>query len=79
MQAKWIEVFLELLRGNKPQCPHCGSTNLDYGYVLFEPDERIGYGALWCKECNHAFSLSRAHVKENDKVLAVLPDNLIYT
>ena len=78
MQAKWIDAFLNLLKGRKANCPHCGSSKLDYGYVLFEKGQSVGYGAFWCEDCKHAFNLSRANIKNNKKVLPKLPEELIY-
>ncbi len=79
MQAKWIETFFDLLKGKEAHCPNCKSANLEYGYVLFEKNKTAGYGAVWCKDCNHALNLSRANVKNEDKVLPELPSNLIFS
>ena len=78
MQAKWIEAFLNLLKHDESRCPYCNGKNLDYGYVLLDDNARIGYGAVWCKDCNHAFSLSRAKVKSSERVLPELPSGLIF-
>lgn len=78
MTAKWIEAFLNLVSGEKSKCPLCGSPNLEHGYVMLDKTERVGYGAVWCKDCNHAFNLSRAKIDNYDKVLTDLPGNLVY-
>ena len=78
MQTKWIQAFLNLLKGNKHYCPHCGSPNLDYGYVLFKKGQNVAYGAVWCEDCHHALNLSRASIRSDEKVLPELPNNLIY-
>ena len=52
--------------------------SLDYGYVLFKKGQNVAYGAVWCEDCHHALSLSRASIRNDEKVLPKLPNNLIY-
>ena len=75
---KWLDAVLELSKGNQPTCPNCGKRNLDYGYMIADKKNQMGFGIVWCKNCNHAFSLSRANLKNETKILNELPKNLVY-
>ena len=78
---RWLKVFLGLIKGEKPMCPHCGGVHLDYGYIILNESQRSGYGAVWCNDCHHAFTLSRVQMQNEEdekKVIADLPDNLVF-
>ena len=75
---KWLQAVLELSKGNRPPCPNCGKYDLDYGYIMADKKNKMGFGVVWCKGCNHAFSLSRANLANEKKILPELPKNLVY-
>ena len=75
---KWLQTVLELSKGNRPPCPICGKPTLDYGYKMVDEKGKTGFGIVWCKSCNHAFSLSRANLKNETKFLDELPKNLVF-
>ena len=75
---KWVYAFAGLGKG-KGRCPHCGSKNLDYGYRRVTPKDDVGYGAVWCKDCQHAFNLSRVELKgKENKIMDDFPKGLVY-
>ena len=79
---KWLQALLNLVKGEKAKCPHCGSGNIDYGYVILNKEKKSGYGAVWCNDCRHAFNLSRVVVKkkeEEKKVVSDLPKDIVFT
>ena len=76
---KWVKALVGLQDGKEVTCPNCESHNLDYGYVRTIPNDNVGFGAVWCKDCNHAFHVSRVEVNNNEQhMVSDLPKNLIF-
>ena len=78
---KWLKALMNLMSHKKATCPHCGKSNLDYGYVLLNQNKKRGYGAVWCKDCQKALALSRVNLQDestSDKIMAKLPTGLVY-
>lgn len=63
MDMKWINnlkmITTEHRAGN---CPHCGSNDTDYGFVVVVKETQMGYGDIWCNNCNRGFHISRTKV-----------------
>ncbi len=78
MYEKWMKLLPQYISGKSVSCPVCGKNNLEDGYVMLDKRTRVGYGAVWCNDCKHAFNVSRAVLKSDEKVLSELPRNLIY-
>lgn len=79
---KWMQALLSLVKGQKATCPHCGGSNLDYGYVMLNEKRKSGYGAVWCNDCHKAFPLSRAvdlDKADQTKILPDLPKDIVFT
>ena len=79
---KWMQALLSLVKGNKARCPHCGSDNIDYGYVILNKKQKSGYGAVWCNDCRHAFPLSRVAIQNKEdekKIVPDLPKDIVFT
>ena len=76
---KWVKALVGLRDGKGATCPNCDSCNLDYGYVRTLPNDNVGFGAVWCNDCRHAFHVSRAEVNSNEQhIVSALPNNLIF-
>lgn len=63
MDMKWINnlkmITTEHRAGN---CPHCGSNDTDYGFVVVIKETQMGYGDIWCNNCHRGFHISRTKV-----------------
>ena len=75
----WLNVLLGLHEGKDVVCPHCGSHNLDYGYIKTSRNGSVGFGAAWCKDCHHAFHASRVELTDDHKQISELPSGLIFS
>ena len=54
---KWKQNLINMCKYEKVgKCPFCGSENTDFGFTRLSD---IGFGALWCNDCKHAFHISR--------------------
>jgi phage FluMu protein Com len=79
---KWLECIKSInLTGKSGKCPHCGSSQTDYRYVLLDKASTIGYLDVWCNNCKTMGHVSRVNVDENsenvisvDEVKGVIPD-----
>lgn len=75
---KWLKNLESIAKNHKSGlCPICGSKETDFGYSIIDPKSRMGYGAVWCNSCRHAFHISRVEVKD-EKHIKEIPHNLIY-
>ena len=75
----WVKALVGLHDGKTAICPNCNSRSLDYGYIKTSPIDNIGFGAVWCEDCHHAFHISRANVKKNEThIVSELPQNLVF-
>lgn len=75
---KWVYAFANIGKGTGT-CPNCGSKNLDYGYMRVSPKDDVGFGSVWCNDCQHAFYLSRIELKgKEDKIRKEFPAGLVY-
>ena len=63
----WLKLFSATAKAPErlrhASCPRCGQTPLDAQYVA-SPDDRIGYAALWCRNCWHGIWVSRTGVPD---------------
>ncbi|MBQ1509721.1 MAG: hypothetical protein IIZ54_02325 [Selenomonadaceae bacterium] len=75
----WLKVLLGLHDGREMECPNCGGHNLDYGYVKTSRKGNTGFGAVWCKDCHHAFHASRVELTDEHKMISELPTGLIFS
>jgi hypothetical protein len=45
----------------RPACPNCGRRELRAQYIG-DPEDRIGYGAIWCDHCHWGAYTGRAEI-----------------
>ena len=76
---KWLYSLIELQRGEKHvNCPHCGEETLDYGFIVLDKVHKRGFGAIWCNNCRHGYTLCRADLKDEKKLIDEIPAGIVY-
>lgn len=76
--SKWFDAIICLHEDKIATCPHCGGHAIDIGYIDSSGKGDIGFGVVWCKECYHAFHISRVQLKKNLKIIPEVPKGLIF-
>ena len=56
-------------------CPYCKSNNTDYGFLIVDEENQMGYGAVWCNNCHRGFHLSRIRIHK-DMPIKSIPKNI---
>ena len=61
----WMEALDELDQAlparAQPACPNCGRRELRAQYIG-DPEDRIGYGAIWCDHCHWGARTGRTEI-----------------
>lgn len=69
---KWIKNLIMIANEHKAgNCPHCGSSDTDYGFVVVLKKEKMGYGAIWCNNCHRGLHISRNQVLPDMPIKAI--------
>ena len=78
-RQKWISEIANFIAGRVAQCPVCGGHNFKDGYIELDKEKHIGWGAVWCEKCLHAFVISRIILRGENihkKIIPHLPNGL---
>lgn len=73
---KWLKNLEALTEGKIGNCPYCGSENMDCGFTIVDGKKKMGYGAIWCNDCQQGYHISRIVVNETMKLNSV-PENIV--
>lgn len=62
---RWMEALEEMDQAlparAQPACPNCGRRELRAQYIG-DPEDRIGYGAVWCDHCRWGARTGRTEI-----------------
>lgn len=78
-KVKWLDEMIALCDKTKHvKCPVCGKETLDYGFILVDKEENLGWAAIWCNNCHKGKIVSRCKPMENSKFITDIPHNIDY-
>ena len=68
---------LEAIASNKEpgECPICKSKNTDYGFNIVVKETNMGYGVIWCNDCNNGYHISRVKISDDMRIKDI-PQNI---
>ena len=76
-RMKWLYSLIELQNGETHiQCPYCGTEALDYGFVILNKNDKMGYGAIWCNNCHCGYHICRVDLKNESKIIDEIPKEI---
>lgn len=79
MNMKWLDNLIKIATDHKAgNCPHCGSSDTDYGFVVVLKEEKMGYGAIWCNNCHRGFHISRTKILPYMPII-IIPNNIDFS
>ena len=58
----WIENLKNLDKNDFGECPYCSSPKIKSNFQ--KCNDNMGYGDIWCEDCNHAFHISRLRITD---------------
>ncbi len=73
----WLDALIEFGENKElGECPICKTQTLRIAAV--DVSMGMGYGAVWCAHCKHAYRLSRIAIDDNFEIVSRLPNDLIF-